>query len=82
MPAVATTAVNWTAPADGATFPLNTAISPTGMASAIGTTGEGLDLALVLDSSASMTALVSVNGVTQTRAQWQKDAAIALVENL
>jgi hypothetical protein len=52
------------------------------MASAIGTTGEGLDLALVLDSSASMTALVSVNGVTQTRAQWQKDAAIALVENL
>jgi hypothetical protein len=29
-----------------------------------------------------MTALVTVNGVTQTRAQWQKDAAISLINNL
>jgi hypothetical protein len=81
-PVFATSAVNWITPLTGASFPVDTIIAPTGIASGIGTTGEGLDLALVLDSSASMTALVSVNGVTQTRAQWQKDAAIAMVENL
>lgn len=81
-PVFATSAVNWIAPSYGTTFPVDTIVSPTGIASGIGTTGDGLDLALVLDSSASMTALVSVNGVTQTRAQWQKDAAFAMVENL
>jgi len=81
-PVVAATAVNWVAPSNGSSFPVETLLAPTGVASAIGTTGEGLDLALVLDSSASMTTLVGVNGVTQSRAQWQKDAAIALVQQL
>jgi hypothetical protein len=81
-PVFAVSAVNWIAPANGTTFPVGTLVAPTGVASGIGTTGEGLDLALVLDSSASMTALVNVDGVIQTRAQWQKDAAIALLESL
>ena len=81
-PVVAATAVQWVTPTNGASFPVDTILAPTGVASAIGTTGDGLDLALVLDSSASMTTLVTVDGITQTRAQWQKDAAIALVEHL
>ena len=79
---LATTAVSWTSPPDGSTFTVGTTVAPTGVASAIGTIGDGLDLALVLDSSGSMTISATVDGVTKTRAQWQKDAAIALVENL
>lgn len=81
-PVLAATSVNWIAPADGSSFPVGTLVAPTGIASAIGTTGDGLDLALVLDSSGSMAISQTVNGVTKTRAQWQKDAAIALVDNL
>jgi len=82
MSAQAATSVSWTSPADGSVYPVGTSVAPTGTASAIGSTGGGLDLALVLDSSGSMGAYQTVNGVTQTRAQWQKDAAIALVDNL
>lgn len=79
---LAATSVSWTNPADGSSFLVGTSVAPTGNASAIGTTGTGLDLALVLDSSGSMRTSQTVNGVTKTRAQWQKDAAIALVNNL
>ena len=82
MSAYAATAVSWTSPADGSSYPVGTSVSPTGTASGIGLTGTGLDLALVLDSSSSMGSYVSVGGTSQSRAQWQKDAAIALVNNL
>ena len=82
MSAQAATSVSWTSPADGSVYPVGTTVAPTGVASAIGSTGSGLDLALVLDSSGSMTSLETVGSVTQSRAQWQKDAAIALVNNL
>lgn len=81
-PVFAATAVSWTSPADGSSYPVGTSVAPTGNASAIGTTGGGLDLALVLDSSGSMQLSQTVNGVTKTRGQWQKDAAIALVNSL
>lgn len=80
--AQAATSVSWTSPADGSVFPEGTFVAPTGIASATGQTGTGLDLALVLDSSGSMQLSETVGGVTKTRAQWQKDAAIALVNNL
>ena len=80
--AQAATSVSWTYPADVSVYDVGTSVAPTGIASAIGSTGDGLDLALVLDSSGSMTSYQTVNGVTKTRAQWQKDAAIALVNNL
>jgi len=82
MSAYAATAVSWTSPADGSSYPVGTIVAPTGVASGIGETGTGLDLALVLDSSGSMGSYETVGAVTQTRAQWQKDAAIALVNNL
>ncbi len=82
MSAYAATAVSWTSPADGSSYPVGTTVAPTGVASGIGQTGTGLDLALVLDSSGSMGRYETVGAVTQTRAQWQKDAAIALVNNL
>jgi len=78
----AATSVSWTSPANGASFLVGTEVMPTGNASAIGATSQGLDLALVLDSSGSMTASQTVGGVTKSRAQWQKDAAIALVNSL
>jgi len=80
--ALAATSVSWTNPANGSSFIVGTSVAPTGQASGIGTTGSGLDLALVLDSSGSMRNNQTVNSVTKTRAQWQKDAAIALVNNL
>ena len=80
--ALASTSVSWTSPADGSSYAAGTTVAPTGIASAIGTTGSGLDLVLVLDSSGSMSWNATVNGVTKTRGQWQKDAAIALVNNL
>ena len=78
--AVAGTSVAWTSPPNGSSFPAGTAVSPTGQASAFGTIGgTGLDLALVLDSSGSM----QLNaGTSQSLQQWQKDAAIALVNAL
>lgn len=81
-PLLAATAVSWISPADGSSYPVGTTVAPTGVASATGTIGDGLDLALVLDSSGSMGSYYRVNGVTKTLAQWQKDAAIALVNNL
>ena len=80
--AMAGTSVQWTSPSDGSVFPVGTNVQPEGMASGVIINGQGLDLALVLDSSGSMGANETVNGVTQTRAQWQKDAAIALVNSL
>ena len=77
--AQAATSVSWLTPADGSVFPTGTNVSPTGIASGIGSTGgSGLDLVLVLDSSRSM-------GITEsgkTRRQWQAEAAIALVNSL
>jgi hypothetical protein len=81
-PVLAATAVSWISPADGSSYPVGTTVAPTGVASATGTVGDGLDLALVLDSSGSMGSYYTVNGTTKTLAQWQKDAAIALVNNL
>ena len=80
--AQAATSVTWTSPPDGSAFPTGTTVAPDGIASATGQSGTGLDLALVLDSSGSMGLLQTVNGVTQSLQQWQKDAAIALVNNL
>lgn len=80
--ALASTSVAWTSPADGSVYPTGTTVAPTGTASGIGSVGSGLDLALVLDSSGSMTTLQTVGGVTKSRSQWQKDAAIALVNNI
>lgn len=82
VPAQAATSVSWLSPADGSVFPTGTAVAPNGQATGTGTTGSGLDLALVLDSSGSMRTYETVGGVTKTRQQWQKDAAIALVNSL
>jgi len=49
-----------------------------GTASGVGVTGSGLDLVLVLDSSGSMGRFEA----GQTLQQWQRDAAIALVNSL
>ena len=81
-PLLAATAVSWISPPDGSAYPVGTTVAPTGVASATGTIGDGLDLALVLDSSGSMSGYYTVNGVTKSLAQWQKDAATALVNNL
>lgn len=78
--AFADVSVIWTAPADGTVYPVGTLVNPIGAATASGVIGgaAGLDLALVLDSSGSMTS--SNSG--KTRQQWQRDAAIALVNAL
>lgn len=78
----AATSVTWLSPPDGSSYPTGTAVAPTGQASGVGTVGAGLDLALVLDSSGSMGGSRTVGGVTKTLQQWQKDAAIALVNSL
>ena len=80
--AQAATSVAWTSPADGSVFLEGTVVAPTGNANATGQSGTGLDLAIVLDSSGSMGSFATSGGVTQTRQQWQRDAAIALVNNL
>lgn len=82
LSAYAATAVSWTSPADGSSYPVGTTVTPTGQASGRGDPGTGLDLALVLDSSGSMGNPQRVGSVIKTRGQWQKDAAIALVNNL
>lgn len=74
----AAASVSWLSPADGSSAPVGTNVAPTGIASGVGSSGDGLDLVLVLDSSGSM-ALTSAG---QTRQQWQRDAAIALVNSL
>ncbi|KNX40165.1 von Willebrand factor type A domain protein [Roseovarius tolerans] len=65
--------VQFNSPADGSSAVVNTAITPTGSASITGTTGDGLDLVLVLDSSGSMGG---------SRAAAQRAAAKALVASL
>ncbi len=82
QPLFAATAVSWTSPVDGSSYDVGTLVAPTGNASGIGATGDGLDLALVLDSSGSMGSYSTSGGVSKTRQQWQRDAAIALVNNL
>lgn len=74
--------VQWNAPANGATFAVGTEVMPDGTATGLSTGGTGLDLALVLDGSGSMTSLQTVNGVTKSRLQWQAEAAVALVNSL
>jgi hypothetical protein len=77
--AQAATSVAWISPPDGSEYCVGTVVAPTGQASATGTVGgSGLDLALVLDSSGSMQIVES----GKSRGQWQKEAAIALVNVL
>lgn len=77
--AMAATSVSWTSPPNGSSYLAGTTVNVTGQASAVGTTGgTGLDLALVLDSSGSMT--TTQDG--KTRRQYQIDAATALVNAL
>jgi len=79
--AMAATSVAWVSPPDGSVYPENTLVNPQGQASAAGMIGgTGLDLALVLDSSGSMTTYDW--GAGKTRQQAQKDAAHALVNTL
>ena len=80
--AMAATSVSWTNPADGSSFTVGTNVQPEGQASATGTIGTGLDLALVLDSSGSMTTRITVGGTTQSRGAWQKQFAKDLVASL
>lgn len=74
--------VSFLSPPDGSLAPVGTSITPTGQASASGTVGGGLDLVLVLDSSGSMSITETAGGVTQSRRQWQQDAAIAIVNSI
>lgn len=74
----AAASVSWLSPADGSSAPVGTNVAPTGIASGVGSSGDGLDLVLVLDSSGSM----GSTSAGQTRQQWQRDAAIALVNSL
>jgi hypothetical protein len=78
--ASADVSIVWNAPANGTVFPVGTLVNPVGAATASGVIGgtAGLDLALVLDSSGSM----GIFNSGQTRQQWQRDAAIALVNAL
>lgn len=76
---MADVSVAWTSPPDGSVYPVGTLVNPTGQATASGTIGgAGLDLALVLDSSGSMT----ITEGAKTRQAWQREAATALVNAL
>lgn len=79
--AMAAPSVTWTSPPNNSVYNVGTNVAPTGLA--LGDeSGEGLDLALVLDASGSMLSQESSGGVTQSRYAWQADAAIALVNSL
>lgn len=80
--AAADVSVDWTSPADGSSYLVGTNVQLTGVAGASGVIGAGLDLVLVLDSSGSMGGSVTSGGVTKTLADWQKSAAITLVNSL
>lgn len=88
--ALADTSVAWLSPPDGSSFEIGTSVDFTGQASASGTVGgTGLDLALVLDSSGSMSwttngygAVDPETGIMQPNSFWQKKAALALVDAL
>lgn len=71
--------VSWTAPSESGTYIAGQLISLTGNANSNGLIGgTGLDLALVLDSSGSMT---TVSG-GKSRSTWLKEASVALVDAL
>lgn len=75
----ATTSVIWTAPPNGSVYPVGTLVTPVGQAGASGAIGgTGLDLALVIDTSGSMSA--SYSG--KTLIQWAAGASIALINAL
>ncbi|MCU0840263.1 MAG: VWA domain-containing protein [Thiobacillaceae bacterium] len=77
--AQASVIASWTTPPNASSYLVGTKVTPTGNANASGVVGgTGLDLALVLDSSGSMT--TSNSG--KTRQVWQREAAIALVNAL
>jgi len=71
--AMAATSVSWSSPANGSNYPVGTLVAPTGQASGVGQTGNGLDLALVIDESGSMRG---------SRLATAKSAAISLVNAL
>lgn len=77
--AQAAVSVSWTSPPDGSSDFVGTMVKPVGQANARGSTGSGLDLALVLDSSGSMG---NPSGLGNTRREAQAAAAKALVNNL
>lgn len=80
--AVASPSVQWTSPPDNSTYLVGTGVTPTGIASGVFNPGVGLDLALVLDASGSMSSNATSGGVTKSRLLWQAEAAIALVNSL
>ncbi|MET0534381.1 MAG: vWA domain-containing protein [Steroidobacter sp.] len=90
MPSLGDTSVQWLSPADGSSYPAGTTVTISGQAGATGQIGGGLELVLVLDSSGSMTSLNDASGgfcspvsaTCKTRQQWQREAAIALVNSL
>lgn len=78
----AATIVDWFSPANNSSFDIGTVVTPNGGASAVGGPGAGLEVGVIMDSSGSMRSIATSGGVTQTRADWQKDAATALVNGL
>lgn len=77
--AQAVVAVSWTSPSSAGLYAIGQVVNPTGNANASGLTGgTGLDLALVLDSSGSMSTTVS----GKTRRVWLQEASAALVNAL
>jgi len=84
--AFAGVSVDWTSPADNSTYYVGTDVTVTGAAAADGyipgTGPDSLDLVLVLDSSGSMRSGASSNGVYKTRREWQRDAAVGLLDRL
>jgi len=78
-PAMADTTVGWIQPPDGSAYPVGTHVNVVGQAAGRGVVGgTGLDLALVLDSSGSMSW-----GVQGSTGQiFQRNAANALVDAL
>jgi len=78
-PAFAEVGVSWVSPLNNTVFAAGSLVDLSGAANASGTIGgTGLDLALVLDSSGSMS---SVNS-GQSRQLWVKQAAAALINAL
>jgi hypothetical protein len=76
---LAAVAVSWTGPSPLATYSVGEVVNPFGNANASGIIGgTGLDLALVLDSSGSMSTIDS----GKSRNAWLEEASIALVNAL
>ncbi|MFW6353767.1 MAG: VWA domain-containing protein, partial [Verrucomicrobiota bacterium] len=74
----------WLTPPPGSTFAVGTSITPTGQTSASGSTGggSGLDLAVVMDSSGSMSWSGTAGGITQSRQAWQRQFVKDLISSL